>query len=92
MSPFETRLPYKPVAGEIFHVNAACLERLDRLEGVDHKYDRKVEDVMEDGKHVKHSSTLPGRTFLSASAGATGPGRTDARNSIGMERVGDAED
>jgi gamma-glutamylcyclotransferase (GGCT)/AIG2-like uncharacterized protein YtfP len=53
MMPCETRLPYKPVAGEIFHVNDACLERLDRLEGVGHMYDRKVEDVMEYGKPVK---------------------------------------
>ena len=43
----------RPVAGEIYHVSDACLERLDQLERVPDSYTRKMADVTEEGYPVK---------------------------------------
>ena len=46
------RLPLA-IAGEIYHVDDAVLEQLDRLERNGQAYDRKVTDVVEAGRKVQ---------------------------------------
>ena len=51
--PADFGLPPRAVAGEIYHVDDATLERLDRLERKGRSYDRKVTDVYEAGCKVQ---------------------------------------
>ena len=51
--PADFGLPPLAVAGEIYHVDDATLERLDRLERKGRSYDRKVTDVYEAGHKVQ---------------------------------------
>ena len=46
-------LPPLAIAGEIYHVDDATLEELDRLEREGRSYDRKVTDVHEAGRKVQ---------------------------------------
>ncbi len=51
--PADFGFPPLAVAGEIFHVDDATLEQLDRLEDNGRAYDRKVTDVYEGGHKVQ---------------------------------------
>ncbi len=50
--PADCGLPPLAIAGEIYHVDDATLEQLDRLERKGIAYDRKVTDVDEAGHKV----------------------------------------
>jgi gamma-glutamylcyclotransferase (GGCT)/AIG2-like uncharacterized protein YtfP len=51
--PTDIGLPPLAIAGEIYHVDDASLEQLDRLERKGGAYDRKVTDVYEAGHKVQ---------------------------------------
>jgi gamma-glutamylcyclotransferase (GGCT)/AIG2-like uncharacterized protein YtfP len=51
--PADFGLPPLAIAGEIYHVDDATLEQLDRLEDKGRAYDRKVTDVYEGGHKVQ---------------------------------------
>ena len=51
--PADFGSPPLAIAGEIYHVDAATLEQLDRLEDKGRAYDRKVTDVCEGGHKVQ---------------------------------------
>ena len=51
--PADFGLPPLAIAGEIYHVDDATLEQLDRLERKGRAYDRKVTDVYEAGHKVQ---------------------------------------
>jgi gamma-glutamylcyclotransferase (GGCT)/AIG2-like uncharacterized protein YtfP len=51
--PADFGLPPLAIAGEIYHVDDATLEQLDRLEDKGRAYDRKVTDVYEGGRKVE---------------------------------------
>jgi gamma-glutamylcyclotransferase (GGCT)/AIG2-like uncharacterized protein YtfP len=51
--PADFGFPPLAVAGEIYHVDDATLEQLDRLEAEGRAYDRKVTDVYEGGHRVQ---------------------------------------
>jgi gamma-glutamylcyclotransferase (GGCT)/AIG2-like uncharacterized protein YtfP len=51
--PADFGLPPLAIAGEIYHVDDATLEQLDRLEREGRAYDRKVTDVHEAGHKVQ---------------------------------------
>jgi gamma-glutamylcyclotransferase (GGCT)/AIG2-like uncharacterized protein YtfP len=51
--PADFGFPPLAIAGEIYHVDDATLEQLDRLEAKGRAYDRKVTDVYEGGRKVQ---------------------------------------
>jgi gamma-glutamylcyclotransferase (GGCT)/AIG2-like uncharacterized protein YtfP len=51
--PADFGFPPLAIAGEIYHVDDATLEQLDRLEAKGRAYDRKVTDVYEGGQRVQ---------------------------------------
>lgn len=51
--PADFAVPPSAVAGEIYQVNDATLEQLDRLEDEGRAYDRKLTGVYECGKEVE---------------------------------------
>jgi gamma-glutamylcyclotransferase (GGCT)/AIG2-like uncharacterized protein YtfP len=51
--PADFGFPPLAIAGEIYHVDDATLEQLDRLERKGRAYDRKVTDVYEAGHKVQ---------------------------------------
>jgi gamma-glutamylcyclotransferase (GGCT)/AIG2-like uncharacterized protein YtfP len=51
--PADFGFPPLAIAGEVYHVDDATLEQLDRLEDKGRAYDRKVTDVYEGGRKVE---------------------------------------
>lgn len=66
--PADFGLPPLAIAGEIYHVDDATLEQLDRLDRRGRSYDRKVTDVCEAGNDVKWFRGL----FAGSAASLTG--------------------